>query len=72
MRIVRDETHAKNADHPHPGGEEVFVLEGELWDEFGVYPTGTWLRQPDGSHHAPYSEAGCVLYVKRGHLPAIE
>ena len=72
VRIVRYEPGAKIADDPHPGGEEVFVLEGELRDEFGVYPAGTWLRQPDGSRHSPYSEIGCVLYVKRGHLPAIE
>ncbi len=60
---------AKVEDDPHPGGEEVFVLAGELCDEFGVYPAGTWLRQPDGSRHAPYSETGCTLWVKRGHLP---
>ena len=72
VRIVRDETRAKNAEHSHPGGEEVLVLEGELRDEFGIYPAGTWLRQPDGSRHAPYSETGCVLFVKRGHLPVVK
>ncbi len=72
VRLVRYEPGARIADDSHPGGEEVFVLEGELRDEFDVYPAGTWLRQPDGSRHAPYSDTGCLLYVKRGHLPAVE
>lgn len=54
--------------HSHPGGEEIYVLDGELADEHGRYPAGTWLRQPAGSAHAPYSTRGCTLYVKTGHL----
>jgi hypothetical protein len=27
------------------------------------------LPQPDGSKHAPWSDEGCELWVKRGHLP---
>ena len=53
----------------HTGGEEVYVLEGLLEDEHGRYPAGTWLRQPHGSSHSPFSTAGCTLFVKRGHLP---
>jgi len=55
--------------HGHPGGEEVFVLEGALADEDGVYPKGTWVRMPAGSTHAPWSEDGALLWVKAGHLP---
>lgn len=54
----------------HPGGVEILVLEGELQDEFGAYPAGTWLRNPPGFRHAPCSPAGCLLYVKSGHLKA--
>jgi len=60
------------AEHDHPGGEEVFVLEGTLQDEDGTYPEGTWLRLPAGSRHHPRSDAGCLLYVKIGHLPVAE
>jgi anti-sigma factor ChrR (cupin superfamily) len=68
VSLVRFDPGAR-VDHDfHSGGEEVFVLSGELRDEHGVYPAGTWLRQPDGSDHKPYSETGCVLWVKRGHL----
>ena len=54
--------------HGHPGGEEILVLDGSLADEHGHYPKGTWLRMPPGSHHAPFSDEGCTLYVKTGHL----
>ncbi len=54
--------------HGHPGGEEIFVLEGVFADEEGRYPKGTWLRNPPGSHHHPFSEEGALIYVKTGHL----
>jgi len=56
--------------HDHPRGEEIYVLEGELADEHGRYPAGTWLRQPAASAHAPFSKSGCTLYIKVGHLPS--
>lgn len=55
--------------HRHWGGEEIFVLEGTFQDEYGDYPQGTWLRSPHGSEHTPFSEKGCLIYVKVGHLP---
>jgi anti-sigma factor ChrR (cupin superfamily) len=54
--------------HRHWGGEEIFVLEGTFEDEEGTYPTNTWLRNPHLSEHAPFSEEGCLIYVKTGHL----
>ena len=56
--------------HVHDGGEEILVLEGVFSDEHGDYPAGTWLRSPDGSAHQPYSETGCLIWVKTGHLPS--
>lgn len=56
--------------HRHWGGEEIFVLEGTFADEHGSYPAGTWLRSPHLSEHAPYSDEGCLIWVKTGHLPA--
>lgn len=50
--------------HPHPLGEEIFVLEGVFSDENGEYPAGTYLRNPPGSSHAPFSRKGCLIYVK--------
>lgn len=54
--------------HCHWGGEEIFVLDGVLEDELGRYPKGTWIRNPSGSIHAPFSQEGCLIYVKVGHL----
>ena len=50
--------------HSHPGGEEILVLEGTFSDEMGDYPAGTYLRNPSGSGHAPFSDQGCTLLVK--------
>jgi anti-sigma factor ChrR (cupin superfamily) len=58
--------------HGHPGGEEIFVLDGVFEDEFGSYPKGTWLRNPPGSVHMPFSHEGCLIYVKTGHLQILE
>lgn len=57
--------------HGHAGGEEILVLEGELVDEHGKYPQGTWVRSPKGSRHAPFSDTGCTIYVKLGHLAEV-
>ena len=54
--------------HTHPGGEEIFVLNGVFEDEQGVYPQGTWLRNPSYSSHHPFSRGGCMIFVKTGHL----
>ena len=54
--------------HRHWGGEEIFVLDGTFADEQGIYPQGTWLRNPPDSVHTPFSKEGCLIYVKTGHL----
>ena len=62
--IVRYLPGASFARHVHGGGEEILVLEGVFSDERGDYPAGTYLRNPPGTAHAPYSSGGCVLFVK--------
>ena len=57
--------------HVHPGGEEIFVLEGVFHDEHGSYPAGSWIRSPRYSLHTPFTKAeGALIYVKTGHLDA--
>jgi len=56
--------------HSHPGGEEILVLDGVFEDEQGTYPKGTWLRNPPGSVHTPFSTGGGLIFVKTGHLNA--
>ncbi|MEA1989335.1 MAG: cupin domain-containing protein [Pseudomonadota bacterium] len=55
---------ARFSEHSHPLGEEILVLEGVFSDENGDYPQGTYLRNPPGSKHSPFSEEGCTLFVK--------
>ena len=62
--IVRYEAGARFARHEHPLGEEILVLDGIFSDETGDYGPGTYLRNPPGSGHAPFSELGCTLFVK--------
>ena len=50
--------------HAHPLGEEVYVLEGVFSDQFGDYPAGTYVRNPPGSEHRPFTKQGCTLFVK--------
>lgn len=50
--------------HDHPQGEEIYVMEGVFSDEFGDYPAGTYLRNPPGSSHTPFTHEGCTLFVK--------
>ena len=66
--IVRYEAGAKFNLHEHGLGEEILVLDGILSDEFGEYGPGTYLKNPPGSCHAPFSESGCTLFVKLRHL----
>jgi anti-sigma factor ChrR (cupin superfamily) len=62
--IVRYAAGARFNRHEHPLGEEILVLDGTFSDETGDYGPGTYLRNPSGSAHAPFSESGCTLFVK--------
>jgi len=50
--------------HCHPAGEEIYVMEGIFSDENGDYPAGTYIRNPPGSMHKPFTREGCTLFVK--------
>jgi anti-sigma factor ChrR (cupin superfamily) len=54
--------------HRHFGGEEIYVVDGVFEDEYGSYPAGTWIRSPHLSVHRPFSNEGCTILVKTGHL----
>jgi len=62
--IVRFAPGSRFQRHVHGGGEEVLVLEGTFSDEHGDYSAGTYLRNPVGSSHIPFSEGGCTILVK--------
>ena len=62
--IVRYQPGSRFPAHLHARGEEFIVLEGEFADEHGRYPAGSYVRNPPGSRHAPFSDPGCMIWVK--------
>jgi len=61
---------ARFPEHRHPAGEEILVLSGIFSDEGGNYPAGSYLRSPAASSHSPFSEQGCLLFVKLNQFAA--
>lgn len=70
--IVRYEPDSSFPAHDHPDGEEILVLEGVFSDEHGDWPAGTFLLNPEGFRHTPFSKPGCVLFVKLRQFPGKE
>jgi len=68
VALVRWQPGTRFPRHSHWGGEEILVLEGEFCDEHGRYPAGCWIRSPHGSVHEPWSDTGCLIYVRVGGL----
>ncbi|QID19282.1 DUF4437 domain-containing protein [Nitrogeniibacter mangrovi] len=62
--VVRYDPGSHFKAHTHPLGEEILVLAGTFSDEHGDFGPGSYFRNPPGSRHAPFSEAGCTLFVK--------
>jgi anti-sigma factor ChrR (cupin superfamily) len=58
--------------HVHALGEEFLVLEGVFSDERGDFPAGSYVRNPPGSAHSPYSKSGCEIFVKLRQMPPQE
>ncbi len=67
--IVRYEPRSTFHVHDHPDGEEILVLDGVFSDEHGDWSAGTYLLNPEGFRHAPFSREGCVLFVKLRQFP---
>lgn len=70
--LVRYEPDSNFPAHDHPEGEEILVLEGVFSDEHGDWPAGTYLLNPEGFRHAPFSKRGCLLFVKLRQFPGRE
>ena len=66
--IVRYAPKSSFSRHEHDLGEEFLVLEGVFQDEHGQYPAGTYVKNPSGSSHTPFTDTGCTLFVKLRYL----
>ncbi len=62
--FVRYAPESRFPAHGHALGEEYVVLEGEFGDEHGRFPPGSYVRNPPGSSHTPFSDPGCLIWVK--------
>jgi quercetin dioxygenase-like cupin family protein len=62
--LVRYAARSSFPSHGHARGEEFLVLDGVFEDEHGRYPTGSYVRNPPGSAHAPRSSEGCIIFVR--------
>ncbi|MEZ4333835.1 MAG: cupin domain-containing protein [Myxococcota bacterium] len=62
--LVRYAPERRFAKHVQGGGEECRILGGVFSDETGDPPTGTSVRNPIGSRHAPSSDGGRTTLVK--------
>lgn len=62
--IVRYAADSSFSEHTHECGEEFFVLSGTFCDETGEFPAGSYVRNPPGSSHKPFSREGCTILVK--------
>jgi anti-sigma factor ChrR (cupin superfamily) len=49
-------------DRHGPGGEDVYVLSGDLIDNAGTFGPGSFLTFPPESAHRPRTETGVVLF----------
>lgn len=61
--LLRYEPGARVSAHDHPGYEHLLVLEGDQYDEDGVYPTGSFVVHPPGTRHSPGSTSGCLALL---------
>ena len=59
--MLKFEPGASYPYHNHPGGEELFVLEGEVTIEGAVLKVGDYLYTPVNFKHAVKTENGCTI-----------
>lgn len=70
--LVRYAPGSSFSEHVHEMGEEFLVLEGVFSDATGDFPEGSYVRNPPGSRHAPFTREGCVIFVKLRQMRSAE
>lgn len=59
--LLKFEPDANYPYHNHPGGEELFVLEGEAIMEGATLKAGDYLYTPPDFKHAVTTKVGCII-----------
>jgi quercetin dioxygenase-like cupin family protein len=62
--LLKFEAGASYPLHTHPGGEEVFVLEGDIHLGKDHLHAGDYLFTAPDNLHAARTDGGCVLFLK--------
>jgi quercetin dioxygenase-like cupin family protein len=62
--LLRFESGASFPGHNHPGGEEVYVIEGDITLGQHELSTGDYLYTPPDEKHAAKSKNGCLMFVR--------
>ena len=61
--LLKFDPGARYPAHIHPGGEEIFVLEGDIRLGKDHLYNGDYLYTAPNNIHAVYSKGGCVVLV---------
>jgi quercetin dioxygenase-like cupin family protein len=61
--MLRFDAGASYPRHIHPGGEEIFVLEGDVRLGKDQLSAGDYLYTAPNNIHAVHSDGGCVMLV---------
>lgn len=59
--LLKFDAGASYPHHAHPGGEELFILEGEITVGDHRLTAGDYLYAAPGSEHDVRSDSGCIL-----------
>ncbi len=66
--LVRLISFPASAAYSVQGAAEIYVIRGELRDEQGVYPAGTWVRNPGTVELSLKPIIETRIWIKTGHL----
>jgi anti-sigma factor ChrR (cupin superfamily) len=61
--LLRVDAGARVPLHDHPGGEELYVLEGDFRVAGDHLTAGDYLYTPPDRRHAASSDGGCIVLV---------
>jgi quercetin dioxygenase-like cupin family protein len=67
LSLVMWQPGARARHHAHPGGEDIFVVRGELCEN-DRHPAGSWMRLHPGAWHSPHVETPTLILVRSSHL----
>ncbi len=61
--LLKFDPGASYPGHVHPGGEEIYVLEGDIRLGKDRLSAGDYLYTAPGNIHAVHSDGGCIVLV---------